>query len=80
MSQLNESSQEQSKMVFKQGEMVDSIETYITDTKDNIKNAVVEIKEASEINKSSGTLLNKAICIVAVIVGILILISIIMPN
>lgn len=80
MSQLNEHSKEQSKMVFKQGEMINSIEANITETKNNMDHAVIEIKEANEANKSTGGMLNKAVYIVLVIVILLILMSSIMPK
>lgn len=80
MSQLNEHSKTQADMVYKQGEMVNSIEANITSTNTNVKNAVVEIKEANELNKSSGGMLNKVVVIVLAIVVVLILLSWIMPK
>ena len=80
MSQLNEHSKDQAKMVFKQGEMVNSIESNINDTKANMNKAVLEIKEANETNKSTGGMLNKVVYIVLIIVALLILLSWIMPK
>lgn len=80
MSQLNDHSKEQAQMVFKQGEMVDSIEANIGETRDNMKNAVVEIKEANEINKSSGGMMNKVIFVIIIIALLLILLTWIMPK
>jgi t-SNARE complex subunit (syntaxin) len=80
MSQLNDHSKQQAEMVFKQGELVNSIEANITSTNTNVKNAVVEIKEANEINKSTGGMLNKVVVIVIAIVFVLILLSWIMPK
>jgi t-SNARE complex subunit (syntaxin) len=67
-------------MVFRQGEMINSIEANITDTKQNMDTAVIEIKEANEANKSTGGMLNKAVYVVIVIVLLLILMSWIMPK
>jgi t-SNARE complex subunit (syntaxin) len=80
MSQLNEHSKDQAQMAFKQGEMVNSIEAHITDTKANMDNAVIDIKEANEINRSTGGMLNKVVYVVAVIVVLLILLSWMMPK
>jgi len=80
MSQLNEHSKEQNKMVFKQGEMVNSIESNITDTKNNINNAVLDLKIANETNESTGGMLNKVVYIVIGVVVLLILLSMIMPK
>jgi t-SNARE complex subunit (syntaxin) len=80
MSQLNDHSKQQAEMVFKQGELVNSIEANITNTNTNMKNAVVEIKEANELNKSTGGMLNKVVVIVIAIVFVLILLSWIMPK
>ena len=80
MSQLNDHTKTQADMVFKQGELVNSIEGNISDTKTNMKNAVIEIKEANELNKSTGGMLNKVVVIVMAIVVVLILLSWIMPK
>ena len=80
MSQLNEHSKTQADMVFKQGEKVNTIEGNISDTRNNMKKAVLEIKEANELNKSTGGMLNKVVVIVMAIVVVLILLSWIMPK
>ncbi len=80
MSQLNDHSKDQATMVFSQGKVVDSIEANIADTKANMDHAVVDIKEANELNKSTGGMLNKAGFIVVIIVCLLILMSWMMPK
>jgi t-SNARE complex subunit (syntaxin) len=80
MTQLNEYSQDQAKMVLKQGEVINSIENQTFDTKNNIVNAVADMKEANEANKSTGGMLNKLVYIVIFIVLLLILLSWIMPK
>ncbi len=80
MSQLNEHSKDQAQMAFKQGEVVNSIEAHITDTKANMDHAVIDIKEANEVNRSTGGMLNKVVYVVAVIVVLLILLSWMMPK
>ena len=54
MSQLNDYSQDQAKMVMKQGEIINSIEGQTLDTKDNIVSAVSDMKDANDANKSTG--------------------------
>ena len=80
MSQLNDYSQDQAKMVMKQGEVINSIESQTLDTKNNIVNAVSDMKEANDSNKSTGGMLNKLVYIVIAVVVLLIILSWIMPK
>ena len=80
MGQLNEHSKDQANMVFKQGEVVNSIEGHVTDAKANMDTAVIHIKDANELNKSTGGMLNKVVYLVIIIVVLLVLLSWIMPK
>lgn len=80
MSQLNDYSQDQAKMVMKQGEVINSIESQTLDTKNNIVNAVSDMKEANQSNTSTGGMLNKLVYIVIAVVFLLIILSWIMPK
>jgi t-SNARE complex subunit (syntaxin) len=80
MSQLNDYSQEQAKMVMKQGEVINSIESQTLETKDNIVSAVSDMREANDANKATGGWLNKLVYIVIAVVGLLIILSWIMPK
>lgn len=80
MSQLNDYSQEQAKMVMKQGEAINSIESQTIDTKNNIAHAIGDIKEANDANKSTGGMLNKLVYIVIFVVLLLLILSWIMPK
>jgi len=80
MSQLNDYSQEQAKMVTKQGEVINSIESQTLETKDNIVSAVSDMREANDANKATGGWLNKLVYIVIAVVLLLIILSWIMPK
>ena len=79
MKQLGDHSKTQAEMVFKQGEKVDSIENQIVEAKQNMDHAVIDMKEANELNKSSGGMLNKVFYIIVIVVLLLILLSWMMP-
>jgi t-SNARE complex subunit (syntaxin) len=80
MDQLNGLSQDQSKMVFQQAEMINSIESNTVEAKNNIERAVVDIKQADDANKSTGEWINKLIYIVIFIVILLLILSALMPK
>jgi len=67
-------------MVMKQGEVINSIESQTLDTKNNIVNAVSDMKEANQSNTSTGGMLNKLVYIVIAVVFLLIILSWIMPK
>lgn len=73
-------SKEQNKMIFHQGQMLNTIEDNVGNAEIHIQSAVNEINQAKDIQTSNDGLVNKVLYIIVIIVVILILIMLILPD
>lgn len=78
--QLNDISKKIADTVIEGGKKIDTIDENVLLTKKNIANAVNSMQTAKKYNESTGGYTNKLLYIVVGIVGVLILLSIIMPK
>lgn len=78
--QLNDISKKIADTVIEGGKKIDTIEDNVNLTAKNISNAANSMQTAKKYNESTGGYTNKLLYIVVGIVGVLIILSIIMPK
>lgn len=68
------------KMIFKQGQMINNIETNVVDSENKLKNAAEEAKETNEIYGDQDSFLNKVCIAVIIIVIVLLIMMLVLPD
>ena len=66
-------------MIFKQGEMINTIDVNVTDAESSMKKAVDEVKETNDIMGDQDGFLNKVCIAVIIVVFVLLLMIMIIP-